>query len=91
MNLEIIKIYQIFIIIYLFILLLFKGPVVDKTQFNSVLSYIDYGKKEGAKLCTGGERFESPGYFIAPTVFADVQDGMRIAKEEVNFFLILKV
>ena len=44
---------------------------------------IEAGKKEGATLKTGGMRHGSEGYFIQPTVFADVEDKMRIAKEEV--------
>lgn len=47
------------------------------------MDLIKSGKKEGAKLCTGGERVGDKGYFIQPTVFADVQDNMRIAREEV--------
>jgi len=47
------------------------------------MELIKSGKKEGAKLCTGGERVGEKGFFIQPTVFADVQDHMRIAKEEV--------
>lgn len=50
---------------------------------NKILSLIDAGKKEGAKLCTGGSRIGTRGYFVQPTVFADVQDNMRIAKEEI--------
>lgn len=55
---------------------------------------IDSGKQEGAKLVTGGDRVGSKGYFIAPTVFADVNDNMKIAREEVkkfcnNYFSIL--
>lgn len=52
------------------------------------MSYIESGIKEGAKLCAGGKRFESDGYFIRPTVFADVQDEMRIAREEVSYSII---
>jgi len=48
------------------------------------MDLIDSGKKEGAKLCVGGERVGEKGYFIQPTVFADVKDEMRIAKEEVQ-------
>lgn len=48
------------------------------------MDLIDSGKKEGAKLTTGGGRHGDKGYFIQPTVFADVQDNMRIAKEEVR-------
>ncbi|TNN15339.1 Aldehyde dehydrogenase [Schistosoma japonicum] len=60
-----------------------QGPQVDEQQFKSVMSYIEAGKKEGAKLCTGGKKFGSDGYFIEPTVFADVQDDMCIAREEI--------
>lgn len=44
---------------------------------------IDSGKKQGATLVTGGSRVGDKGYFIQPTVFADVKDDMKIAKEEV--------
>ena len=47
------------------------------------MAMIEAGKKEGATLKTGGMRHGSEGYFIQPTVFADVEDKMRIAKEEV--------
>lgn len=47
------------------------------------MDFIDLGKKEGAKLICGGNRIGDKGYFIQPTVFADVTDGMRIAKEEI--------
>lgn len=53
-------------------------------MFNKVMDLINAGKKEGAKLQTGGERYGSIGYFIKPTVFSDVMDDMRIAKEEVS-------
>lgn len=56
---------------------------IDEEQFNKILGLIDSGRKEGAKLITGGSRVGDRGYFIAPTVFADVTDNMRIAKEEV--------
>ena len=48
------------------------------------MALIEAGKKEGATLKTGGMRYGSEGYFIQPTVFADVKDNMRIAKEEVR-------
>ena len=51
---------------------------------NKVLGYIEKGKKEGAKLLAGGNRIGTSGYYIEPTVFADVTDDMTIAKEEVN-------
>ncbi|KAM3937270.1 aldehyde dehydrogenase X, mitochondrial [Leptodactylus fuscus] len=59
------------------------GPQIDKEQFDKILDYIKIGKKEGAKLMCGGERHGDKGFFIKPTVFADVQDNMRIAKEEI--------
>jgi aldehyde dehydrogenase (NAD+) len=60
-----------------------QGPQVDQAQFDKVLGYIDSGRTEGAKLVCGGERVGDKGYFIQPTVFADVQDDMKIAKEEI--------
>ena len=60
-----------------------QGPQVDQDQFNKVMSYIDAGKKENAKLVAGGKRVGEKGYFIEPTVFADVQDDMKIAQEEI--------
>ncbi len=60
-----------------------QGPQVDKTQFDKVLGYIESGKKQGARCVAGGERFGSKGYFIKPTVFADVKDDMKIATEEI--------
>jgi len=47
------------------------------------LGLIESGKKEGAKLLTGGQRHGDKGYFIQPTIFADVKDDMRIAREEI--------
>jgi aldehyde dehydrogenase (NAD+) len=60
-----------------------QGPQVDKVQFDRVMGYIAKGKAEGARCVTGGERFGSRGYFIKPTVFADVEDRMTIAREEI--------
>jgi aldehyde dehydrogenase (NAD+) len=60
-----------------------QGPQVDQSQFDRVMGYIESGKKEGATLATGGGRFGRRGYFVEPTVFADVQDEMKIAKEEI--------
>ena len=62
---------------------------VDKEQFDKILELIESGKKEGAKLECGGGRHGDKGYFIQPTVFSDVKDDMRIAKEEVLTSLIL--
>ncbi len=60
-----------------------QGPQVDDVQFDKVMGYIESGKKEGANLVCGGKRAGDRGYFIEPTVFADVQDDMKIAKEEI--------
>ena len=60
-----------------------QGPQVDNDQFTKVLSYVDAGKREGARLMCGGERVGERGYFVAPTVFADVKDDMKIAQEEI--------
>ncbi|MGB2666995.1 MAG: aldehyde dehydrogenase family protein, partial [Candidatus Acidiferrum sp.] len=60
-----------------------QGPQVDQDQFNKVMGYIESGKSEKAKLLAGGKRVGEKGYFIEPTVFADVQDNMKIAQEEI--------
>ncbi|KAG6422901.1 hypothetical protein SASPL_113283 [Salvia splendens] len=60
-----------------------QGPQVDKKQFERVLSYIELGKKEGATLLTGGKPLDRKGYYIEPTIFTDVTDGMTIAQEEI--------
>jgi aldehyde dehydrogenase (NAD+) len=60
-----------------------QGPQVDRTQFDRVMSYIERGKEQGARCVTGGARFGEKGYFIQPTVFADVTDDMVIAREEI--------
>src|SRR3546814_6720954 len=61
------------------------GAMVDSTQMDRVLGYIEKGKAEGAKVALGGERIlsESGGYYIEPTVFDGVQNGMTIAQEEI--------
>merc|ERR1712062_13914 len=59
------------------------GPQVDKIQFDKVLGYIESGKKEGAKVLLGGDRQEGKGYYVQPTIFGDVKDDMKIAKEEI--------
>lgn len=58
------------------------GPLVSKRQQEIVTSYIEKGIKEGANLLIGGKSSEK-GYFVKPTVFADVKDDMTIAKEEI--------
>ena len=61
---------------------------MSELQFNRVMALIEAGKKEGATLMHGGQRHGTEGYFIQPTVFANVQDDMRIAKEEVLSFAL---
>jgi aldehyde dehydrogenase (NAD+) len=60
-----------------------QGPQVSQDQFDRVMGFIDSGKKDGAKLLTGGQRVGERGYFIEPTVFDGVKDEMKIAKEEI--------
>jgi aldehyde dehydrogenase (NAD+) len=52
-------------------------------MFTKVLKYIEYGKEDGAKLEAGGKRFGSEGFFLEPTVFSNVTDDMRIARDEI--------
>jgi phenylacetaldehyde dehydrogenase len=61
------------------------GPLVSQTQMDRVLGYISIGNKEGARLVTGGKRASGhgAGFFVEPTVFADVEGKMRIAREEI--------
>uniref|UniRef100_A0A1Y1M8E1 Aldehyde dehydrogenase domain-containing protein n=1 Tax=Photinus pyralis TaxID=7054 RepID=A0A1Y1M8E1_PHOPY len=60
-----------------------QGPQIDKTQMEKILSYVDIGVRDGAKLLTGGKRVGDKGYFVEPTVFSDVTDNHRLAREEV--------
>ncbi len=60
-----------------------QGPQVDKAQFEKIMTYIDRGNAQGAACLTGGRRVGEKGYFIEPTVFANVEDGMDIAREEI--------
>ncbi|MFA9559443.1 alpha-ketoglutaric semialdehyde dehydrogenase GucD [Evansella sp. AB-rgal1] len=66
---------------------IWMGPCASENQLNSIMSYINIGKEEGAKLLKGGNRLtESPydqGYFIEPTVFDEVKTHMTIAQEEI--------
>lgn len=59
------------------------GPVISEKQMRSILDYVEIGQKEGAQLATGGERVGDCGYFIRPTVFANVEHEMRISQEEI--------
>lgn len=58
------------------------GPVVDQAAYDKVLGYIEIGKKEG-RLAAGGGKAPGNGYFIEPTIFADVDPRARIAQEEI--------
>jgi len=60
-----------------------QGPQVSAAQRDKILKYIELGKKEGAKLLTGGSKHGTKGFYVQPTVFADVHDDMTIAKEEI--------
>jgi aldehyde dehydrogenase (NAD+) len=60
-----------------------QGPQVSQEQCERILGYIEAGKKEGAKLLTGGRKLGDKGYFIEPTVFDEVKDEMKIAREEI--------
>jgi len=63
------------------------GPVINESQFNKILKYIEIGKQEGATLLSGGKPYRkgecAKGYFIEPTIFGDVKPEMRIAQEEI--------
>lgn len=64
----------------------FQGPQVTKAQYERVMAYIEAGKAEGATLAAGGAAHKDvngKGFFVAPTIFTDVKDSMRIYKEEV--------
>lgn len=64
----------------------FQGPQVTKAQYDRILSYIESGKSEGATLVAGGEPHKDAGgkgFYIAPTIFTNVKDNMRIYREEV--------
>ena len=63
-----------------------NGAIISKAQFDKVLAYIQSGKEEGARCVSGGERVGTKGYFVRPTVFADVRDDMKIAREEVRLY-----
>lgn len=63
------------------------GPCINQGQLDTVLSYIEIGKKDGAKLVTGGERLTGgdydKGFFVQPTIFGEVTQSMRIWREEI--------
>jgi aldehyde dehydrogenase (NAD+) len=62
------------------------GAIVSQEQMQTVLGYIETGKRDGAKLLAGGNRVQvdgSKGFFIEPTIFGDVKNNMRVAQEEI--------
>lgn len=59
------------------------GPLVSSAQLERVLNYIELGKQEGAKLVTGGNRSSDTGFYVGPTVFANVSESMHIGSEEI--------
>jgi acyl-CoA reductase-like NAD-dependent aldehyde dehydrogenase len=63
------------------------GPCVNESQLSTVMSYVEIGKEEGARLACGGHRLDSgayaKGWFHEPTIFADCDPGMRVAREEI--------
>lgn len=56
---------------------------IDQEMYGKVLSYIKAGKEGGARCVAGGDKVGDKGYYVQPTVFADVKDDMKIAREEV--------
>jgi len=61
------------------------GPVVDQSQLDQDLSYVDIGRKEGARLAWGGELLnrETPGFYLQPALFTETSAAMRINREEI--------
>ncbi|MCI3922393.1 L-glutamate gamma-semialdehyde dehydrogenase [Paenibacillus sp. TRM 82003] len=61
----------------------FTGPVVDESAYNKILEYIEIGKGEGRLLAGGGAPMSDVGYYVEPTIFADVHPKARIMQEEI--------
>ncbi|KAI0059883.1 aldehyde dehydrogenase [Artomyces pyxidatus] len=61
----------------------YQGPQVSKIQYDRIMDFIDSGKKQGAKVHVGGERFGHEGYWIQPTIFTNTTPDMRIVQEEI--------
>ncbi|KAH9912714.1 NAD-aldehyde dehydrogenase [Fomitopsis serialis] len=59
------------------------GPVVSKVQYDKIFKYIGLGKEQGAKCLVGGEKRQSKGYFVDPTIFTDVTPEMKIFQDEI--------
>ncbi|MBT2736069.1 L-glutamate gamma-semialdehyde dehydrogenase [Bacillus sp. ISL-7] len=60
----------------------YMGPVIDGRSFKKIMNYIEVGKQEG-RLMTGGDGDDSKGYFIQPTIFADLDENARLMQEEI--------
>jgi aldehyde dehydrogenase (NAD+) len=60
-----------------------QGPLVSQEQYEKVMGYIRSGRDTGAALLSGGHRWGDRGYFVEPTVFDEVRDEMKIAREEI--------
>jgi acyl-CoA reductase-like NAD-dependent aldehyde dehydrogenase len=58
------------------------GPLQNKVQYEKVLGILENTKRQGARILAGGHPLERPGYFIAPTIVADIQEGTRLVDEE---------
>ena len=61
----------------------FQGPQVSQLQFDRIMGYVESGKEEGASVLAGGKRHGEKGFFIQPTIFADVTSNMKIVQEEI--------
>jgi len=59
------------------------GPLVSRDQVETTERYVEIGLGEGARLLCGGRRIDRPGYYFEPTIFVDVDNGMRVAQEEI--------
>ena len=60
-----------------------SGPLISERQLHRVMGYIDGGKEDGAEVVIGGHRLERTGYFVHPTVLAQVRQDMRVCQEEI--------
>ncbi|MFZ1990138.1 MAG: aldehyde dehydrogenase [Alphaproteobacteria bacterium] len=59
------------------------GPLASRAQLEKVLSYFDIGKREGLRLLTGGKCIDREGFFVEPTIYGEVENTCRLAREEV--------
>lgn len=59
------------------------GPLVSKRQLERALSYVEAGRRDGATVLTGGKSLDQPGFYMEPTVMADVTPQMSVVREEI--------